>query len=67
MKSFPTQDVRAIGLKFAGSLLQVEAEALGINRMTACFYARGTDPDSQQVLKRLERAGKREGHLLKIL
>lgn len=67
VKSFPTQDVRAIGLKLAGSLLQLETEVLGINRMSACLHARGTVPDSQHALKRLERAGKREGHLLMIL
>ena len=67
VKSFPIQDVKAIGLKLAGSLLQVEAAALGINRTTACFHARGTEAHSQHALKRLERAGSREGHLLMIL
>lgn len=53
VNSFPIQDVRAIGLKLAGSLLQVEAEALGFNRITACFHARGTEADSQHALNRL--------------
>ena len=67
VNSFPMQEVRAIGLKLAGSLLQVEADDFGINLTTASFHALGTQEELQHALKRLKRAGTREGHLLMIL
>ena len=67
VNSFPTQEVKAIGLKLAGSLLQVEAEAFGISLTTACLHAWGTLQELQHALKMLDRAGMREEHLLRIL
>ena len=51
VNTFPTQDVvRAIGLKFAGSPGQAEAEDLSIRRTTACFHAWGIVDDAQHAL-----------------
>ena len=62
VKIFPTQDVRAMGLKFPGSSGASFAVPLGIRQITPLFQELGIKPDDQQELYRLPRAGSREGH-----
>ena len=50
VNTFPMQEVRAIGLKFAGLLGQFEADFLGIKQTTACFHAQGTEAEDQHAL-----------------
>jgi len=58
VKIFPTQDVRAMGLKFPGSSGGSFAVPLGIMRKAPFFQELGIKPDDQY---RLSRAGSREG------
>ena len=47
-------------------MVEVRAELLGINLMTATFHNDGTLPSMMTLLNRSRRAGCREGHRLKI-
>ena len=61
VKTFPTQDVRAMGLKFPGSSGASLAVPLGIKRITQIFQELGIKLDDQQELYRLSRVGSSEG------
>ena len=52
-KSFPTQEVRAIGLKLQGEDGSDLADDLLISLMDANFQADGTEEHTQQRLKML--------------
>lgn len=49
-KTFPMQDVNAIGRKLATFFGSSCAEPFGIDLMTPTFQASGTDAEYQQVL-----------------
>ena len=62
-----TAEVSAIGRKFAGEDGSSLAELLGISLTAATFHEEGTFPSMMTLLKRSSRAGRREGHFLKIM
>ena len=47
VKIFPTHEVRAIGLKLAGSPGAVSAAGFGMSQTTASFHTLGTERCSQ--------------------
>ena len=59
--------VRAISRKFAGDEGSLDAVLLGISFTAATFQADGTTPSIITRLKRSNRAGWRDGHLLKMV
>ena len=59
--------VRAIGRKFAGDDGSCDAAPLGISFTAATFQADGTAHSIITRLKRSNRAGWRDGHLLKMV
>lgn len=64
VNNLPTQEVKSIGRKLEGFLGSSFAVALGIRQITPCFYCEGKIPAQQQLLKRSNRAGIREGQRL---
>ena len=62
--SFPTHEVRAMGLKLLGMLGSVSAATLPRRRSTPTFHCDGTDKVDQQVLKRWSRPDTRDGQFL---
>ena len=65
VKSLPTHEVRAIGLKLVGVDGSDLAVDFPISFTTASFHAEGTTEVAQQRLTMLWRATKRAGHHLK--
>ena len=59
--------VRAMGRKFAGDDRSCNAAPLGINFTAATFQVDGTTPSITTLLKRSNRAGCKDGHLLKMV
>ena len=62
----PTHDVRAIGRKCLGFPRLSAADFLGIKSILAIFHALGTVKVCHHRLNTLARAGRSEGHLLRI-
>ena len=65
VKSLPTQDVSAMGLKLFGRVGSSSAACFPISLTEAVFHCSGTIDCAQQVLKRSCRVVTNAGHFLK--
>lgn len=67
VKSLPTHEVRAMGLKLSGHDGSFSADFFPINLIAAIFQSLGISEVDQQQLYKSKRSGTREGHRLKIV